>query len=181
MEEKTGWKSGSIYRISSRIRRTFFFDFWSLKSRVRLICGYKSQKSVKNAIFCNNFKNSLEEAPKVMFNWKQYIVLKQLYFHVGRHILSLAAVCDLRFCTEFSVSMVIFFLVSNNGILPRDARLHNLLWSRGLSTHAQYARCLLEKYVFLRWKKGVSLAVTTVHSGTNLTNLIALHISANIT
>jgi len=30
-------------------------------------------------------------------------------------------------------------------------------------------------------KKGVSLAVTTVHSGTNLTNLIALHISANIT
>jgi len=25
----------------------------------------KSQKSAKNAIFCNNFKNSSEEAPKV--------------------------------------------------------------------------------------------------------------------
>ena len=51
------------YCIFPRIRHTFF-DFWSLKSRVRLICGYKSQKSLKNAIFCNNFKNSSKEAPK---------------------------------------------------------------------------------------------------------------------
>jgi len=90
-------------------------------------------------------------------------------------------VYDLRFSAEFSVSMAIFSLVSNSSILPRDAGLHNLIWSRGLSTHVQYARRLLEKYVFLRWIKGVSLAVTTVHSGTNLANLIALHISANIT
>jgi len=47
-----------------------------------------------------------------------------------------------------------------------------------------YSRAIFrrsKKYVYLRWKRGVSLAVTSVHTGTNLTNLIALHISANTT
>ena len=50
----------------------FFFDFWNLKSRLRLICGYKSQKTVKNAIFCNNLETHQKQHLKVLFNWKLF-------------------------------------------------------------------------------------------------------------